>query len=169
MTKVALFILFGLCLFACTGKQEATQEASATMNDVHSTAKTDIDQLAKFINLPSQPVAVSWSTADIGLANERSPGPDDWGLVALLEFEKDDLLKMINASAPSNNHQIPKEMLVPWLIALEKKHFDKTSDDQFLQFTGKTYSAEVFAKSPLINGSAFIIGDTKVLVYMYTK
>lgn len=103
-------------------------------------ARTDILSLSKFIQLPIQPVSAQWQTADIIKSATRAPGPRDWGLIAMLEFNKDDLATLVSkAEQHEGPAQIPASQFHAWLP-------DRVKDKFKLDEGGQFYSTATAAK-----------------------
>src|SRR4051794_39728321 len=87
-----LFVLLSTAGATChRSKQSDTDSHNMTKQD-RPMAKTDVQQLAAFINLPYKPLAVRWETT----ARE---GGNDWSLAALLTLVPGDARALV-ASSP---------------------------------------------------------------------
>jgi len=135
------------------------------------TANTDIDTLVKFINLPKTPIKATWETGDIIKGNSTVPGPKDWALIALLEFDKNDVTEFIKQSTSntSKTANIPKSHFSSWLPVEISSKFSIDSSGGYYQSSSTTHDATLFSKSPLLNGFYIQLNETELLLYLYSN
>lgn len=137
----------------------------ADSQGVENKVSTDVDELARLVNLPHKPVSATWqrraSGADAGAS--RVPGPTDWSLTALLEFSEEDAARVVavaTARRPAATREVKAQ---DWFPEAVKKHV--TGD----ALKGEAYDAGDFYKSPLVNGTLLRIGGTNYFVLgLYT-
>jgi len=134
-------------------------------------ANTDIDTLQKFINLPKTPIKATWETGDIVKGNSNVPGPKDWALIALLEFDKNDIIEIIKQSTTnaSKTANIPKSHFSTWLPDEISSQFSIDSSGGYYQSSSATHDASLFSKSPLLNGFYIPVNETDLLLYLYSN
>jgi len=127
-------------------------------------AKTDVEQLAAFINLPYKPLAARWETI------EREGGRD-WSLAALLTLAPADARALV-ASSPrlGGNVRGAREHLLGWFPpAIRDAYKDAlASDAEAVPVRATRLEATAFfapAKSPLVHGDALVF-EPEGLVYL---
>ena len=135
------------------------------------TAKTDINTLQKLINLPKKPVKATWETGNIVKGDSTIPGPEDWALIAYLEFDKNDLDELIKQSNEYTNKtaSIPKSHFGSWLPDDINSKFSNDSSGKYYQSNSAIFDAALFTKSPLLNGFLMPVNETGLLLYLYSN
>lgn len=133
-----------------------------------SSPQTEFAALDRLITLPVQPVAVKWQVSNVASVQSTGLGPNDWGIVALLEVQKADLEKL-SVNKTSNAATLPAYLVHPWLADIIHSKFTLDADGKFYTPQVTVIDAEQFYKSPLLSGAAFVISDTEVLVYLQTQ
>lgn len=122
--------------------------------------KTDAAELSKFIALPFPPKAVWWRTAE--REGSGSMGPTDWELMAVLQFSPQGIESIISRTKIIQSDS-PEKIVAgsPGMIEMLKGHGSVGE---------RLYSAELFAKSPLLEGFiAQIKGTDKLFIYFSTN
>jgi hypothetical protein len=137
----------------CGNLQEGAQEPIA-MNE--TTVQTDVETLSRWFNLSSFPevVGVHWVQRQIGEGSERLPGPTDYYVVAILEF--DHLLAPEISLAPRNDVYVEDDLLESWMPTAVADRFVRTPEG-YLKFDGTAYAAEGILVSPLTSGYVLVI------------
>lgn len=147
---VVALLLTGATVAGCT-KGQSTQRIT--------TMKTDVDELSRFIAFPFPPKAAWWRTADRG--DSGALGPSDWELMAVLQFAPEDIESIIGKSGLQKSD--PPEKIIassPGMSELLKNHGP---------LEDRLYGAELFARSPLIDGFVVRIkGTDKLFIYLAT-
>ena len=116
---------------------------------------TDLQQLARLIQLSGAPSAATFEILDKG-----SPGlgPSDWALVALLTVDEktaEGLSKSATVAGP-----VLAPLLRPWLPSAVS---EALRNDPVLR------EAVAFTRSPLSNGYAVVLPGNQVFLYLYTS
>jgi len=143
-------LLAGLACVSCT-KNQSTQRIS--------TMKTDAAELSKFVALPFPPKAVWWRTTE--REGSGAMGPSDWELMAVVQFSPQYIESIISRSK-SLKSDSPEKIVAGshGMIEMLKGHGSVGE---------RLYSAELFAKSPLLEGFVVQIkGTDKLFVYFST-
>lgn len=167
MIRVSLlvFVFFILTpLFAC----QADKKDSTTMHTKNINIQTDLTSLKRLMTLPAEPVSVKWSNANLVENIGQSPGPNDWGLLALLEYEtpivNELLAKQITLKAASIPTTLPLAELVD-----AHRHFKIDGNKPYFVFEGEAKEATLFFKEPLLRGAVFLLDEHNMLVYLHTQ
>lgn len=158
--------LFALLLVLLNGCQllEPTSEPERPVS-------TDIQKLAKLINLPNKPVKVMWQTKQIGMPS-MAPGPDDYALVAVITFEKqtvENLIKKTPNNQKINEVKIRKKFVSNWFPQALKDSLKPSDTADYVEINQTAYEAHAFSKSSFSDGYFFRIGKTSdVFLYLQT-
>ena len=138
---------------------------------MQNNAKTDVELLRKFIELPKAPLSVKWQTGDMVTAqNQSTLGPKDWGLVAILEFKSDDITELAAASGVIENKKtvaLPETFMWDWVKPALGVHSEKVN--HYYPLEGTARKADVFSRSPLLNGYWVQLQGNTILLYLYTR
>lgn len=148
--KKILFILALFFLSACENTSEKIK-----MN-------TDIEQLQRLISLQKTPSKAMWSIKEFG--GDDGLGPNDWALVAIVEFEHD-ITKTLAKKTLKEDIKLPN---MNWYPESFIKYLEKTDSGEYKTSLNK-FHAESFFSSPLLNGYFIPIQETNSLfIYLYT-
>ena len=132
-----------------------------------STAKNDLETLHRFMALPAEPAAVQWETGPL-VAPKSGPGPDDWGIVAVLTFQADQREKILADSPAQAGRQaeLPSALAFSWL----PEGTAGKRGGAYVPVAGTPYEPKLFVKEPLLSG--FVVPlreESKLLVYLHTR
>jgi len=150
-----------------------SQGCNENNNDVqmHNDANTDVKQLRKFIQLPKEPVTVKWQSGDVVATSDQSvPGPKDWGLVAVLEFKPNDISELIvlsNVKEQSRAASLPENFMWDWVEQVLDAKSKKINN--FYKIDGAARNADIFVRTPLLNGYWVEFKENTILLYLYTR
>lgn len=132
---------------------------------------TDIQELSKFIQLPAAPLSAKWIRSS---PQVRGPiGPNDFVIVALLEFKPEDIAQIAAKSdAPPDSEPMAlrDSELTLFFSARESANWERPSKG-FTVTPGKVFGPAVFAKAPYLQGKIAILEGrpNQVLVTLYTS
>jgi hypothetical protein len=148
---IIIYVIFTTNLTACEKKQN---------NKGTSKVNTNINEISKLINLPYRPISVSWQTTEIGDPNDmRVPGPADWSLDAVLLFSKSQVKDILSKSKKIQDDS-------KYLLNTINKNLLEKND----VMDKEVYQADIFAKTPLLDGIIVRIKNTnKLFVSLQTK
>lgn len=141
----------GAAIVACEDR------LSARNNDMTIEINTDIALLSKFIHLPMTPKNAWWFTKETG--EPGLVGPQDWRLVAVLEFDSAALKKLISNADINDRTSADMAYLSPESRRLVAPHGT---------VAGPWYNPSVFERSPLLQGSFAKIDDSKIFLSLST-
>ncbi len=108
--------------------------------------QTDLDQLARLVDLPRRPLSARWGTRPLGA--QGGFGPSDWELVAVLRFAPEDVAALLDACPPAGGAADPAPAWLPGGLAPP---------------SGETRDAAALARPPLAGGVLLRAGDAWVL------
>lgn len=162
--KYVISILFLLSAFGCNYSD--TEEKMSTTS---SQPQTELATLERLINLPVKPVAVKWQVNNVVAGQSTAPGPNDWGVIALINFKEDDLQTLTTKPSPTTAAGVPANAALPWLAEIIKSKFKLDETGKFYISQVTTLDAEQFYKSPLLSGAAFLVSENEILVYLQTQ
>lgn len=124
----------------------------------------DIEALGKTIGLPVRPRAAVWNAQKLGNANNQVPGPTDYRLVAVFEFDEagvKTLLEKIGETSPAAAVRIENWFPEELKKAAETSKSNAANDPEL---EGKKYDADLFLRSPYTNGTLTRIDQTNYFV-----
>ncbi len=150
--SVALLTVF-LAMTACDAPPKET-----TMN-------SDIDKLSRLIELPVQPRKARWEVIETGTTGGM--GPNDWTLVAILEFTPENYRSVIDRLRIGPLKQALQLPFLPWYPDEIKKWPHAANSGRYL-FEGEAASAEPFFSPPLLQGEAIPIPSADALLLVLT-
>jgi hypothetical protein len=139
-----------LALLVCSLCGGCSEERNVAKGPMPS---SDVSALSRFVTLPAMPQRVMWQTVPLGRAG--SPGPNDWALVALLEFDETTahaILSRSRVTSADRSVTIPKELVLQWFPSPLKQQLKAAQDANGFTLNAVAYDASAFAKSPLVNG-----------------
>jgi hypothetical protein len=153
-----------------TSPSATTGPTTSQETTMPATPKTDLETLRRFLTLPAEPTAVQWDSGPL-TAPKRSPGPDDWGVVAVLTFDPADLETILDGSPPLAGRQaeLPAPLAFPWLPT-EATAGAGAPQSGFVRLQGAPRDPKLFVKDPLLTGYLLPLPDpTKLLAYLHTR
>lgn len=170
----ALLILLAACSPDSSSKSGSNSgQASnkhAAGNTINPTAastskemkvKTDLQELARLIQLPAGTSAASWEI--IQESSGGGLGPNDWSVLAILHLPQEALNGLLAQSTAQTAD--PGQLAAlqrPWLAAADKQHLQGN--------ISQVYPATAFFKSPLQQGFFLPLpGSGQILLYLYTQ
>lgn len=127
----------------------------------------DIQTLSKAIHLPGQPEKVWWQRATIG--KQGGLGPDDWYLIAVMKFKKNDLETIIHQSQTiSGDLTLQPSHVFAWFPEELKKIMSPLPDGSFkIQSAG--FDPAPFVRSPLLHGFMLKVDDATLFLILGTS
>ena len=134
MRRIVTGLAIALCL-ACQHENEKPQ--TPAMN-------TDIDELSKLIRLPAKPSAAKWIRYSPQIRGAM--GPNDFVVVALLEFSPEEMQQVRSASdaPPDSEPMALRDSELPiFFTAGEAAKWDRPSKG-FVVVPGKTFGPAAF-------------------------
>jgi len=152
--------MFALLLFySCHTSINTEEEKKSNTHISH-----DFDTLSRLINLTNyKPKIVSWTIKKAGIANERSPGPTDLNLQAILTFD-DTTINRLKSNykllSISYNPRHVNHFKFDWL----PKDYTLINDTSL----DVTCLPDFFIKGQYFNGS-FITNNNDVLLNFITQ
>lgn len=161
-TKITLFTIVMLFSSGCippavSGERRATQEMPMS-----NLFESDLLKLKQLIQLDVTPQSVRWQTFQKGTESASDLGPTDWSLMAILEMDGATLQVMqgkLAATPMTNELFVEPKMVQDWFPEAVRSSFTPDTTGQYLTITQPLYLPEIFVKSPLSNGYAFIAGN----------
>jgi hypothetical protein len=131
--------------------------------------KHDLATLSKFIQEPVKISAASWGTAQLGRSGGL--GPSDWALEAVLKISREDLQFLISSSntlPAGENPSLDRRFVSNWFP--EELRSRLVGDDKtYFRFNVPGYKADLFAKSPLLNGYFVPISEEQIFLFLHTS
>ena len=155
-----IFITISLVILSSCYKQEIQ-------------TKSDIKSLSDHINIALTPDSVEWLESSLGESSWlSSPGPNDYFIMAILSYKKEDYIKFKEKYQEENNVNmdfgLSSNFLEKYYSLLLKKNFVVVSNEKY-DFKHKAFKGTAFLKPPYQNGSCFFDdSSSKVLVILFT-
>lgn len=165
--KILNYVTAVIFLLSAVGCSQETPAEKMSISS--SSPQTDIAALERLISLPVQPVTVKWSLGKVVAGQSTAIGPDDWGVVALISLNEEDLNVLSQTPSPATATGLPAYLIQPWLTDIVQAKFKPDSTGQFYIPQTASLKAEQFYKSPLLSGAAFAISNNEILVYLQTR
>lgn len=141
----------------------------ANIGDDQNEAKDDAVELGKLINLQYETIEAIYKTEPLGKNpnSERSPGPTDTKLTAVLRFKPEDTQKIIEQAKahkqPTENSLNVENWYPPELVAKSQESGDES-------VKGNVYAPNDFTQSPYLNGSlTHIVGTDYFVLELITN
>lgn len=166
----ALLILF---ITACQEENQQTPSSQRASNT--GDYETSIQDLSKWIILPDQPLKAKWKIERLGEKNQsRLPGPTDYKLKAIIEFDKktaDKIKKEAKEPDTGVGVRWDEKDFKDWYPPEMKDHFGK--DEMFPEFyslKSPYYSPDLFIKEslPLREGYFFFVDENTIYLDLTT-
>jgi len=154
MKPLILILLLFLSVFIGCGVKE------------ESKLSTDVNALAKNLNLETKPIATQWKFTQIG---DDLLGPADYTIIAVLKYNHAEWLSLYNKHKelePINTNYISKDILEDRFPASVKACFKDEGAN--LSLIRNTYEVDAFARGAFIHGFCFFTDKDEVFVYTYT-
>lgn len=148
--------------------QNVNMQNSLEKNEMKNETNTDIDELAKNINLPVRPSEVVWKKKTMDNEQGAVPGPNDYYLNAVLKYSDADIEKLKEATG-QNKDEVSKGIieLEEWFPEDIKKLAKDIDGEKLLP--GEKYDAEKFMRSPYRNGTlSRIEGSNYFVLNLYS-
>lgn len=161
---VALLLLF---MVGCTGAADAPVAEAPDMNAFEE----DIEKLSTLITLPAPPVEAKWTQYNLGVANSDVPGPTDYVVLAVLRYDVTtaaEIAAQLNAQPTSREWYVDANFVRPWFPDEVKNSFVLDELSNLQKLNQPAHEPTLFAKSPLLQGYAFVVGEY-VVVYLQTS
>jgi hypothetical protein len=121
--------------------------------------KTDIEGLEKQINLPVRPREVKWTAEVFDNSKGTVPGPTDYRLTALLEYDEKSAAELVEKLEAQTAEKTSGNADVKSWFPDEVKKEAKTLDGR-TYLEGAKYLPDDFLRSPYRNGYLIRIGKT---------
>lgn len=122
---------------------------------------SDIDELAKNINLPVRPIEAVWTKKTLGNPESRVPGPTDYLLVAVLKYD-DAGIETLKAKIVQSDTVKGVAEIQGWFPA-DLKNLARDFDNEKL-LSGEKYDAKSFARPPYLNGTLLRVNGSNYFV-----
>lgn len=124
------------------------QNSPENKNDI----ETDIDELAKNINLPVRPSEAIWKKTKKDNEQGRIPGPNDYYLIAVLKYS-DSEIEDLKEKTGQNKEEFTRgiDELQDWFPEEVKKLAKDIDGENLLPI--EKYDAGAFVKSPYSKGT----------------
>lgn len=168
MNRLPLILMALLTLFlgACNG---ATEDPPAEPQDMNA-FQEDVEQLSALITLPAPPLEAKWTQYTLGNPNSDAPGPTDYAVIAVLRYDTAtaaDIASQLGAQSNGRDWYVDTNFVRPWFPDEVKASIvpDELSNLQLVN--QPAYDPTLFAKPPLQQGYAYVVGDY-VVVYLQT-
>lgn len=156
--RTVFLALFMVPVFLCA--------CNAEDHDQRHQIRNDIKILSKLIHLPKQPEKVWWQTETMG--KPGGLGPDDWCLIALMTFKRDDLEAIIRQSKTiPGDLAIPSSHVFAWFPEELSKRMRLCSDGSYV-IEESAFDPALFVRSPLLHGYMLKIDNNKILLFLGT-
>ncbi len=169
--ETSLFILLSVVLLSGACDETANVNMNQAANNANHTgisnnnaniAKDDVAELSGLINSPFEFDDSSvWREVNLGIPNDRVPGPTDRKLIAVLKFkpdEADEIVKRAETYKPAVSARLEAESWFPAeLIAQSQASGDET-------IKGNSYAANDFVKAPYTGGKLTRIVNTDYFI-----
>lgn len=142
--------LLAIVLAGCSASKHNENSMSQPSND--------LETFTRFVQLPQKPVHVKFQTANLGTSGGF--GPTDWALAAVIalspaDFETFSATCKQSPKTPSERPVLTKQF--PWL------------DTELASGPLTACDATPFLRSPLNNGSVFLLSENRVLMLLSTS
>lgn len=150
---------------SATGDTETNKNMANLQNteNTQEDVSTDIDQLAKNINLPVRPAQVVWKKKTMNNEGGDIPGPNDYLLTAVLKYSDADIGKLEEKTGRNKNETAQGTAEIEeWFPADVKSSAKEINGEKSL--TGEKYDAKAFARSPYNNGTLLRVGNSNYFV-----
>lgn len=146
-----------------SGNRSVNMQNSPEKTETKNEINTNIDELAKNVNLPVRPSEAVWKKKTMDNESGAVPGPNDYYLTAVLKYTDADIEKLKDATG-QNKDEVSKGIieLEQWFPE-EIKKLAKDIDGEKL-LPGEKYDAEKFMRSPFRNGTLSRIEDSNYFV-----
>lgn len=132
---------------------------------------SDLGKLGRLIVLPEIPVRGKWQAIQLGKAGSGMPGPDDWALVATVEYDEAGFGKVQEAFRGKDRvmAEVLPQVAVGWLEEEAMGLTDRLPGGG-LRWKADAFDAARFARPPLSHGYAVPIGaGRKVFLLLATR
>ncbi len=165
-----IFLAAVLLINACSGGGNTNQVSNQASNQPGETnsnsviaAKDDPAELGKIINLPIMPEEAVWREEPRGRQSDanRSPGPNDRKLTAILLYTPEDtqkLIALVEKHKPAEGVELETESWFPAELIAQSQ----TSGNETIK--GNAYAANDFVQPPYLNGRITYISGTDYFV-----
>jgi hypothetical protein len=157
--RIAFFIIFSFVIFGCQTNNTANNKKAADLN-----VNTSVDSLGHIINLTNyRPQSAKWTVRTQGIANDRTPGPTDYILEALMTFDSATINNL------KTNYKLQSVKFNPKDIGQFKFNW-LPKDYIFAVDSGDavTYEPIFFKSDSFLNGN-FIVNKNDILLRLYTQ
>lgn len=125
----------------------------ASSGEAVQTMKSDLETLARMIELPRRPATVAWEARKLG--GKGLLGPDDWELLAVLTFSAADMAAIAAMLSPKGGTY--EADFPDWVVSALGDRVERGS--QRARVIGEVYDAAPFARAPLLQGWAMPLAD----------
>lgn len=125
--------------------------------------ETDISALEKQINLTARPVAAKWTAETLDNSKGAVPGPTDYRLTALLEYDEKSAAELARRlDSRTSEKSLGNADVQSWFSEPVKREAKTVDGRTYLE--GARYSADEFLRSPYQNGTLVRVGKTNFFV-----
>lgn len=161
-------LLIGIIIIQMTACALLNGQAVNNQNMNQSTAKaetkTDIEALAKTINLPVRPQEAKWQSKTMGTnATPSVPGPSDYVLTAVLKYSDSDVQELIKKlNAVPTDKKLANAEVEEWFPEEVKKAAKTVEGKEKIE--GANYAPDAFLRSPYSNGKVLRVGETNYFI-----
>lgn len=168
MNRLLLILMALLTLFlgACNGATEAPPAEAPDMNAFQE----DVEQLSALITLPSAPLEAKWTQYTLGNPNSDAPGPTDYAVIAVLRYDTAtaaEIASQLGAQSNGRDWYVDGNFVRPWFPDEVKASIVPDELSNLQMVNQPAYDPTLFAKPPLLQGYAYVVGDY-VVVYLQT-
>lgn len=163
-----LLALTCLVATACTGggQGRGNQDQVVTM----ATHETDVTTLRRLITLPEAPREVRWQTETLGDPDAQGPGPDDWALIAAVAYDDATFAQVeaaLQAEPPGGDVEVAPDFVRDWFPEPLRSAFVPIAGSPNLALAAPHYSADRFARAPLLSGYV-VVKAPWILIFLQT-
>ncbi len=163
------FILMAFLTLLLLGCNGATEEPPAEAQDMNA-FQEDVEQLSALITLPAPPLEAKWTQYTLGNPNSDAPGPTDYAVIAILRYDTataSDIAGQLSAQSNGRDWYVDGNFVRPWFPDEVKAGIVPDELTNLHLVNQPAYDPGIFAKPPLLQGYAYVVGDY-VVVYLQT-
>ncbi len=131
----------------------------------------DVKAFGNFVTLQTAPSKVSWEVVKLSDSTSVVPGPDDWAMVAMLEFDQEPFERVSATlrSAPEVSAELTPATSLDWLKREADGCLEKAPTG-VLRWNIKAHQAKALARPPLTDGYVVVVEKKqRVFLVLWTR
>lgn len=123
---------------------------------------TDLHKLEKIISLPAKPISCEWQTGAYGSGQ-------DWWIAAILQFRQEDRPRFLTQPSKREWIDVPNGLKFDNSFSFLKQFSNAPQESVGVRFESETFSISPYVSSPLLNGKATELPNSKVFIVLWTQ